>query len=70
MREEGVGVGGAAFKGRHGIRYEQTHSDTWLEDAGQRVGVRGVGFRGMSVDTVRNLCVIGSGCCSFEALSL
>ncbi|CAM9194225.1 unnamed protein product, partial [Hapterophycus canaliculatus] len=35
MREEGVGVGGAAFKGRHGIRYEQTHSDSWLEDSGE-----------------------------------
>ncbi|CAM9112939.1 unnamed protein product [Scytosiphon promiscuus] len=36
MREEGVGVGGAAFKGRHGIRYEQTHSDSWLEDVNQK----------------------------------
>ena len=38
MREEGVGAGGAAFKGRHGIRYEQTHSDSWLEDTKQEVG--------------------------------
>eukprot|EP00903_Cladosiphon_okamuranus_P011376 g10722.t1 len=35
MREEGVGAGGAAFKGRHGIRYEQTHSDSWLEGVKQ-----------------------------------
>lgn len=39
MREEGVGAGGAAFKGRHGIRYEQTHSDSWLEDVKQEVMV-------------------------------
>eukprot|EP00752_Nemacystus_decipiens_P005914 g5345.t2 len=35
MRDDGVGAGGAAFKGRHGIRYEQTHSDSWLEDVKQ-----------------------------------
>lgn len=38
MREDGVGAGGAAFKGRHGIRYEQTLSDSWLEDVKQEVG--------------------------------
>lgn len=37
-REDGVGAGGAAYKGRHGIRYEQTHSDSWLEDVKQEVG--------------------------------
>lgn len=37
MREDGVGAGGAAFKGKHGIRYEQTHSDSWLEDVKQEV---------------------------------
>lgn len=38
MREDGVGTGGAACKGRHGIRYERTHSDTWLEDIKTEVG--------------------------------
>ncbi len=37
MREDGVGAGGAAFKGKHGIRYEQTQSDSWLEDVKQEV---------------------------------
>lgn len=35
MREEGVGAGGAAYHGRHGIRYEHSHSDTWLEELKQ-----------------------------------
>lgn len=38
MREDGVSAGGAVRKGRHGIRYERTHSDTWLEDIQTEVG--------------------------------
>lgn len=38
MREDGMSAGGAVRKGRHGIRYERTHSDTWLEDIKTEVG--------------------------------
>ncbi|CAM9304611.1 unnamed protein product, partial [Ectocarpus fasciculatus] len=35
MREQGVGAGGHAYKGRHGIRYEQPHPDVWMEELGE-----------------------------------
>ena len=31
LREEGVGAGGAAFHGQHGIRYQQTLSENSLD---------------------------------------
>ncbi|CAM9220722.1 unnamed protein product [Ectocarpus sp. 4 AP-2014] len=34
-REQGVGAGGHAYKGRHGIRYEQPHPDAWMEELGE-----------------------------------
>lgn len=38
MREQGVGAGGHAYKGRHGIRYEQPHPDAWMEEVTMELG--------------------------------
>lgn len=45
IREEGVGAGGAAFHGRHGIRYQHAHSDSWVEELKQEE-VGGWGYGG------------------------
>lgn len=60
MREDGIGTGGSTRKGRHGIRYERTRSETCLEDIDTEVG-GGVGDAAGLWVTLRR-CLDRKGC--------